>query len=131
MSHRKRGAVVKSDDGVRTQNGHIRNDTRDASQRILDVSFDPICRKNCAASDRECTRVTLLNLHGKEGVNGSSPLEGSAKAPEIGAFSFGSTCGLSNVSQVWSPLWSLQVENAFEESRVRGPPRAYAVISAD
>jgi hypothetical protein len=24
--------------------------------------------------------------HGKEGVNGSSPLEGSAKAPEIGAF---------------------------------------------
>jgi hypothetical protein len=25
-------------------------------------------------------------LHGKEGVSGSSPEEGSAKAPEIGAF---------------------------------------------
>jgi hypothetical protein len=29
-------AVVKSDDGARTQNGHIRNDTRDALRRILD-----------------------------------------------------------------------------------------------
>jgi hypothetical protein len=28
------------------------------------------------------------NIHGKEGVDGSSPSEGSAKAPEIGAFSF-------------------------------------------
>ena len=28
------------------------------------------------------------HLHGKEGVNGSSPLEGSAKAPHVGAFSF-------------------------------------------
>ena len=35
-----------------------------------------ICRRNCVASDRACTRVTAQNLHGKEGVNGSSPLEG-------------------------------------------------------
>jgi hypothetical protein len=28
------------------------------------------------------------NLHGKEGVDGSSPSEGSAKAPQIGAFWF-------------------------------------------
>jgi hypothetical protein len=28
------------------------------------------------------------HLHGKEGVDGSSPSEGSAKAPEIGAFSY-------------------------------------------
>jgi hypothetical protein len=39
-----RGVVVKPDDSARTQNGHIRNDTRDASRRILDVSFGPICR---------------------------------------------------------------------------------------
>jgi hypothetical protein len=31
------------------------------------------------------------NLDGKEGVDGSSPSEGFAKAPEIGAFSFRST----------------------------------------
>jgi hypothetical protein len=27
-------------------------------------------------------------FHGKEGVDGSSPSEGSAKAPHVGAFSF-------------------------------------------
>ena len=37
------------------------------------------------------------NLDGKEGVVGSSPTEGSAKAPEIGVFAFRSTCSLSNV----------------------------------
>ena len=30
--------------------------------------------------------MTLRNLHGKEGVDGSSPSEGSAKAPHVGAF---------------------------------------------
>jgi hypothetical protein len=28
----------------------------------------------------------------REGVDGSSPSEGSAKAPHVGAFSFSSTC---------------------------------------
>ena len=32
--------------------------------------------------------------HGKEGVDGLSPSEGSAKAPEIGAFSFSSSCSV-------------------------------------
>jgi hypothetical protein len=45
-------------------------------------------------------------LDGKEGVNGSSPLEGSAKAPHIGVFVFSSTCSSSIVQSVWSPLWS-------------------------
>jgi hypothetical protein len=31
-------------------------------------------------------------FHGKEGVSGSSPEEGSAKAQHVGAFSFGSYC---------------------------------------
>jgi hypothetical protein len=35
--------------------------------------------------------------HGKEGVDGSSPSEGSAKAPHIEAFSFRPTCSSSNV----------------------------------
>jgi hypothetical protein len=34
--------------------------------------------------------------HGKEGVNGSSPLEGSQKAPEIRGFSLGLLCRLTN-----------------------------------
>src|SRR5207248_11580882 len=32
------------------------------------------------------------HLHGKEGVDGSSPSEGSAKAPHVGAFAFRTTC---------------------------------------
>src|SRR5919109_922230 len=34
------------------------------------------CRQNRVANDRACTRVTVSNFHGKEGVDGSSPSEG-------------------------------------------------------
>jgi hypothetical protein len=51
-------------------------------------------------------------LHGKEGVDGSSPSEGSAKAPQSGASSFRCTCMVHNVRWVWSPSWSLQVEKS-------------------
>jgi hypothetical protein len=63
---------------ARTQNGHIKNDTRDASRLISKPHSGLICRRNCVASDRACTRVTPRNLHGKEGVDGSSPSEGFA-----------------------------------------------------
>jgi hypothetical protein len=49
---------------------------------------------------------------GKEGVDGSSPSEGSAKSPLTGNFSFRTTCRLSFVRWVWSRLWSFRVENA-------------------
>ena len=38
----------------RTQNGHIRNDTRDVSRRISTDRNGPICRRRCVASDRAC-----------------------------------------------------------------------------
>jgi hypothetical protein len=50
--------------------------------------------------------------HGKEGVDGSSPSEGSAKAPQIGAFCLTGTCTFSSVRWVWSPSWSPQVHDA-------------------
>src|SRR5919106_1493716 len=77
-------SVVGAANRPRTQNGHIRNDTRDASRRISSPSNSPICRRNCVASDRACTRVTPQNLHGKEGVDGSSPSEGLHKSPANG-----------------------------------------------
>jgi hypothetical protein len=40
-------------------------------------------------------------FHGKEGVDGSSPSEGSAKAPHIGAFSIEGACTVSSVQWVW------------------------------
>jgi len=62
---RSKTSVAKADDGARTQNGHVRNDTRDASRRIVGASFSAICRRNCVED-------------GKEGVDGSSPSEGFA-----------------------------------------------------
>jgi len=48
--------VASLDDDARTQNRHIRNDTRDASRRILGGSLGPICRENCVVSDRAYAR---------------------------------------------------------------------------
>jgi hypothetical protein len=64
------------------------------------------------ADDRACTRIPSQNFHGKEGVDGSSPSEGSAKAPQIGAFCLTGTCMFSSVRWVWSPSWSPQVHDA-------------------
>jgi len=52
-------------------------------------------------------------FHGKEGVDGSSPSEGSAKGLHSGCLSRRATCSSFNMRWVWSPLWSLQVENFF------------------
>src|SRR2546430_3832225 len=59
------------------------------------------------------------HLHGKEGVDGSSPSEGSAKAPHVGAFSFRPTCADSNVRWVWSRLWSFRVRQGPNLSSVK------------
>jgi len=34
-----------------------------------------MCRTNVLANDQQCTRFPPLDLHGKEGVDGSSPSE--------------------------------------------------------
>jgi hypothetical protein len=43
-----------------------------------------ICRTNVIADDWACTPLPRQNFHGKEGVDGSSPSEGSAKAQQMG-----------------------------------------------
>jgi hypothetical protein len=53
---RPRGLVVEAVNSARTQNGHIRNDMRDASRRISIAYINPICRRNCVVDDRACTR---------------------------------------------------------------------------
>jgi hypothetical protein len=53
------------------------------------------------------THGNRSGAHGKEGVDGSSPSEGSAKAPHFGAFSFSSTCSSSNVRWVRSSFMEL------------------------
>jgi hypothetical protein len=62
-------------------------------------------------------------FHGKEGVDGSSPSEGSAKCQHSAVFvsdllassGFGFTCKFANVEQVWSSFWSFQVENTLRD----------------
>jgi hypothetical protein len=60
-----------------------------------------------------------FGAHGKEGVSGSSPEEGSAKAPESGAFSFGCSC----IDERW-PYWPTgeQHRRGLTEIRVMAPP---------
>src|SRR5947209_14477052 len=66
-----------------------------------------------------CHRLPF-GSHGKEGVDGSSPAEGSAKAPHVGALSFRSICAGSNVLRVWSALWSLQIRSAADSPPLLG-----------
>ena len=49
----------------------------------------PIAGKSRREANFRALAVAGRNLHGKEGVDGSSPSEGSAKAAEIAAFSVG------------------------------------------
>jgi hypothetical protein len=46
-----------------------------------------------------CLRCSMVRR-----VDGSSPSEGSAKAPQTGAFCFGCTCRVASVRWVWSPF---------------------------
>src|SRR6266540_3674814 len=55
-AHAKGRTVVGVVNSSRTQNGHIRNDTRDLSRHIEHSANGPICRRNCVTND------------GKEGV---------------------------------------------------------------
>ncbi len=67
-------------------------------------------RKHAETVAVGCNRLRP-GLDGKEGVDGSSPSEGFAKAPEIGALSyvFSRRGGLR--AHRWSHLWSFRVEN--------------------
>jgi hypothetical protein len=69
--------VLKIDNAPRVRDGYIRLGTR-GHARARSTRFEaPICRKNVTASVRTCSPVPASNLHGKEGVDGSSPSEGS------------------------------------------------------
>ena len=71
------------------------------------------------AVTRACPWFPFPDLDGKEGVDGSSPSEGSAKTPHVGAFSFRSICSASIVRWVWSRLWSFRVGDRRSQRRRR------------
>ncbi len=65
----------------RVRDGYIRLGTRGHARTLKTQPKGPVCRENVIASARPCPPVPPTNLHGKEGVDGSSPSEGFSKRP--------------------------------------------------
>jgi hypothetical protein len=59
------------------------------------------------------------HLHGKEGVDGSSPSEGSQKALQNRAFPFARTCTSCSLMRVWSTLWRSHIQNVLSSPFTR------------
>ena len=75
---------MKTDNIRRVRDGYISESTR-GHPRALPAHDDwLICRTNMSANVRACTPLPRQNFHGKEGVGGSSPPEGSVKALQVG-----------------------------------------------
>jgi hypothetical protein len=69
-------------------------------------------------------------FHGKEGVGGSSPPEGSAKAAHTGLSVSDRLADHRTWGRLWSPLWSLQVETPVEEARpLQLPPETLGAFA--
>jgi hypothetical protein len=62
-------------------------------------------------------------FHGKEGVDGSSPSEGSAKVQQTDTLLLGLVCRRSNVRWVWSRLWSFQFDESLIQKGLIWSPR--------
>jgi len=73
------------------------------------IGGKPTCSDNRSTKpirNRGQPFAIVRDLMVRRGSTVSSPPEGSAEAPEIGSFSFRSTCSVSNVRWVWSRLGS-------------------------
>ena len=70
---------------ARVRGGYASETTVGHARALPTHPYRQICRTNVSANDRACTRLPPQNLHGKEGVDGSSPSEGFGKKPANGA----------------------------------------------
>ena len=78
-------SVLQWDNSPRVRDGYASLSTPGHVRSLLTRREQPVCRTNAPANDRACTPVPSQNLHGKEGVDGSSPTEGFLiKAPKNG-----------------------------------------------
>ena len=77
-SHPRWACVVCFENNVpRVRDGYITPSAGGHTRALLATRLrGPICRTNVLANDRTCTPLPPQNLHGKEGVDGSSPSEG-------------------------------------------------------
>jgi hypothetical protein len=73
--------VSKTDNMSRVRDGYTSESTAGHARALATHGQPRTCRTNVAATDRACKQLPPPNLHGKEGVNGSSPSEGFEKIP--------------------------------------------------
>jgi len=79
-------ACLQADNEPRVRHGYISLGTREHARVRPTRLKSSICRENMIAGARACPPLPCVNLHGKEGIDGSSPSEGSAQALQIGIF---------------------------------------------
>ena len=89
---------------ARVRGGYASETTVGHARALPTHPYRQICRTNVSANDRACTRLPPQNLHGKEGVDGSSPSEGfDIKSLQIGM----SSC------LCWRALTASRVRNGY------------------
>src|SRR5262249_39687479 len=69
-------SVSRTDSGPGVRDGYVTPSTSGHPRALATRAEGPVCRTNVSASARACTPLPPQNLHGKEGVDGSSPSEG-------------------------------------------------------
>jgi hypothetical protein len=79
-------SVAKIADEPCERDANISPSTRVHARVTPPRQIPSVCGAFVTAKARQCPRVPLLAQDGKEGVDGSSPSEGSAKAPLTGIF---------------------------------------------
>jgi hypothetical protein len=77
--------VLQTDNQPRVRDGYNRLSTRGHMRPSSAQTNQLICRRIVPADARRCTPTPTRNLHGKEGISGSSPEEG-LKFLQIGTF---------------------------------------------
>jgi hypothetical protein len=78
--------VLQTDNEPRVRDGYISLGTRGHARARETSRGGAIYRRNVIARALPCPPVPPLNLHGKEGVDGSSPSEGFAKGQQMALF---------------------------------------------
>jgi hypothetical protein len=104
-------SVLQIDNARRVRDGYISESTCGHSRTPATGPEGLVCRTNVPALAHACTRLPPLDFHGKEGVDGSSPSEGSAKSLQTSQFRSSRLCRCSSVRWIWSRSWSLQVRH--------------------
>jgi hypothetical protein len=75
--------VLRTDNKPRVRDGYISKSTLGHARAMPTHHELPACRTNVLVNARACTRVPPQSLHGKEGVDGSSPSEGFRKGQQM------------------------------------------------